>query len=158
MRARPATPQDAETIVHIYNQGIEERIATFETRSRTTEDVEGWFGGAHPTVVVEDAGSVVAFATTSAYSPRECYAGISEFSVYTARDARGLGAGRMAMQALIQAADRAGFHKLVSRVFVENAPSRRLLLSLGFREVGIHEKHARLDGAWKDVMIVERLL
>ena len=158
MRARPATPQDAETIVHIYNQGIEERIATFETRPRTTEDVEGWFGGAHPTVVVEDAGSVVAFATTSAYSPRECYAGISEFSVYTARDARGLGAGRMAMQALIQAADRAGFHKLVSRVFVENAPSRRLLLSLGFREVGIHEKHARLDGAWKDVMIVERLL
>jgi len=158
VRARPATPQDAETIVHIYNQGIEERIATFETRSRTTEDVEGWFGGAHPTVVVEDAGSVVAFATTSAYSPRECYAGISEFSVYTARDARGLGAGRMAMQALIQAADRAGFHKLVSRVFVENAPSRRLLLSLGFREVGIHEKHARLDGAWKDVMIVERLL
>ena len=158
MRARPATPQDAETIVHIYNQGIEERIATFETRPRTTEDVEGWFGGAHPTVVVEDAGSVVAFATTSAYSPRECYAGISEFSVYTARDARGLGAGRMAMQALIQAADRAGFHKLVSRIFVENAPSRRLLLSLGFREVGIHEKHARLDGAWKDVMIVERLL
>jgi len=158
VRARPATPQDTETIVHIYNQGIEERIATFETRPRTTEDVEGWFGGAHPTVVVEDAGSVVAFATTSAYSPRECYAGISEFSVYTARDARGLGAGRMAMQALIQAADRAGFHKLVSRVFVENAPSRRLLLSLGFREVGIHEKHARLDGAWKDVMIVERLL
>lgn len=158
MRARLATPQDAETIVHIYNEGIEERIATFETRPRTTEDVEGWFGGTHPTVVVEDAGSVVAFATTSAYSPRECYAGISEFSVYTARDARGLGAGRMAMQALIQAADRAGFHKLVSRVFVENAPSRRLLLSLGFREVGIHEKHAQLDGAWKDVMIVERLL
>ncbi len=158
MRARPATPQDTETIVHIYNQGIEERIATFETRPRTTEDVEGWFGGAHPTVVVEDAGSVVAFATTSAYSPRECYAGISEFSVYTAHEARGLGAGRMAMQALIQAADRAGFHKLVSRVFVENAPSRELLLSLGFREVGIHEKHARLDGAWKDVVIVERLL
>lgn len=158
MRARPATPQDAETIVHIYNQGIEERIATFETRSRTTEDVEGWFGGAHPTVVVEDAGLVVAFATTSAYSPRECYAGISEFSVYTAREARGRGAGRMAMRAIIEAAEHAGFHKLVSRVFVENAPSRRLLLSLGFREVGIHEKHARLDGAWKDVVIVERLL
>lgn len=158
MKSRPATPEDTEAIVRIYNEGIEERVATFETRPRTTADIEGWFGGAHPTVVVEDAGSVTAFATTSAYSSRECYAGVAEFSVYAAREARRRGAGRMAMQALIVAAGKAGFHKLVSRVFVENEPSRGLLLSLGFREVGVHEKHARLDGAWKDVVILERLL
>jgi phosphinothricin acetyltransferase len=52
----------------------------------------------------------------------------------------------------------AGFWKLVARVFVENVPSRKLLLSLGFREVGVHEKHARLDGVWRDVVVVERLL
>ena len=64
----------------------------------------------------------------------------------------------MAMWALIRAAERAGLWKLVSRVFVENAPSRGVLRSLGFREVGVYERHARLDGAWRDVVIVERLI
>ena len=56
------------------------------------------------------------------------------------------------------AAKEAGFWKLLSRVFVENQASRRLIQSLGFREVGVYEKHAKLDGVWRDVVIVERLL
>ena len=62
------------------------------------------------------------------------------------------------MTELIREAERRGFWKLLSKVFVENTPSRRLLLSVGFREVGVHERHARLDGAWRDVVLVERLL
>ena len=62
------------------------------------------------------------------------------------------------MQALIAAAEQAGFWKLVSRIFVENTASRHLMLSLGFREVGIYEKHGQLDGVWRDCVIVERLL
>jgi phosphinothricin acetyltransferase len=62
------------------------------------------------------------------------------------------------MRALMEAAQEAGFWKLIARVFVENTPSRKLLSSLGFREVGIHEKHARLDGVWRDVVVVERLI
>jgi phosphinothricin acetyltransferase len=159
MRFRPATPKDVGAIVRIYNEGIEERVATFETRPRSAKDVEGWFVSSYPTVVVEDDNrSVVAFATTSAYSSRECYASIAEFSVYTARKARNQGAGRTAMESLIKAAESSGFHKLVSRVFVENAPSRTLLRSMGFREVGVHARHAHLDGIWKDVVVVERLL
>ena len=158
MRPRPAVPEDAGAISRIYNEGIEERIATFETRARTAEEIRSWFGGRHPVVVVEEGGEVLAFAATSEYRSRECYAGVAEFSVYADRAARGRGAGSMAMGALIPAAERAGFWKLVSRVFVENAPSRRLLRSAGFREVGVYEKHARLDGAWRDVVIVERLL
>src|SRR3954470_179210 len=117
MQVRAATPADAAAIAHIYNQGIEDRTATFETRLRTKEDISAWFDGVHPIVVVEDAGEVVAFAATSTYRPRECYAGIAEFAVYVAREARGRGAGRMAMQGLIEAAEGAGFWKLVSRVF-----------------------------------------
>ena len=158
MRPRPAVPEDAAAIARIYNVGIEERIATFETRPRTAEEVRSWFGGRHPVVVVEEGGEVLAFAATSEYRSRECYAGVAEFSVYADRAARGRGAGGMAMGTLIPAAERAGFWKLVSRVFVENEPSRRLLRSAGFREVGVYEKHARLDGAWRDVVIVERLL
>jgi len=157
VRTRPAVPEDAPAIARIYNQGIEERIATFETRPRSAEEIRPWFGGRHPVVVVEDEG-VVAFAATSDYRPRECYRGVAEFSVYADRRARGTGAGRAAMEALIGAAERAGFWKLVSRVFVENRPSRQLLRSVGFREVGVYEKHARLDGAWRDVVIVERLI
>lgn len=157
MRSRAANPKDAEAIARIYNEGIEERIATFETSPRTATAIQDWFEDGHPVVVVED-GVVISFANASAYSPRECYSGVAEFSVYTAGEARGRGAGALAMESLLQAAEGAGFWKLVSRVFVENEPSRELLLSLGFREVGVHEKHARLDGLWRDVVVVERLI
>ncbi|HYM69754.1 MAG TPA: arsinothricin resistance N-acetyltransferase ArsN1 family A [bacterium] len=158
MHARGATPDDVADIARIYNQGIEDRVATFETRPRSPQDVAAWFDGTHPIVVVEDGGEVIAFASTSTYRPRECYAGIAEFSVYVARSARGRRAGRVAMHALIDEAERAGFWKLVSRVFPENTASLALLRAVGFREVGTYEKHARLDGVWKDVVIVERLL
>ena len=101
---------------------------------------------------------MIAFASTSSYRVRDCYAGIAEFSVYVARKARGHGAGTIAMRALIDAVGPAGIWKLVSRVFVENTASRALMASMGFREVGIYEKHARLDGRWRDVVIVERLI
>jgi L-amino acid N-acyltransferase YncA len=158
MYSRAAGPGDAGAIARIYNEGIEERIATFETRQRAAGEILDWFEDGHPIVVVEDGGTVISFANTSAYSPRECYAGVAEFSVYTAGESRGRGAGALAMETLISAAERAGFWKLTSRVFVENEPSRKLLLSLGFREVGVHEKHARLDGLWRDVVVVELLI
>ena len=158
MVTRAAVPDDAAAIAEVYNQGIEDRVATFETRPRTPEDVLAWFDGKHPLVVAEKGGQVIAFASTSSYRARECYAGIAEFSVYVQRQARGRGAGRLAMQALIAAAEAAGFWKLVSRIFVENWASRGLVRSLGFREVGIYEKHGQLDGVWRDVVIVELLL
>jgi phosphinothricin acetyltransferase len=156
--ARRAMPADAPAIAEIYNQGIADRVATFETSPRMAEDVRAWFDGAHPIVVVEDEQAIVAFASTSTYRPRACYAGIAEFSVYVARAQRGRGAGRLAMEALIAESEQAGLWKLVSRVFVENGASRSLLLSLGFREVGVYEKHGKLEGIWRDVVIVERLI
>ena len=142
----------------IYNQGIEDRIATFETQLRTPADIEGWFDGVHPIVVLEqDNNGVIAFASTSVYRNRACYAGIAEFSVYVRRDWRGRGAGRVTLEALLHNVEEVGFWKLVSRVFVENTASRALLRAFGFREVGVYEKHAQLDGVWRDVVIVERL-
>ncbi|CAA9554663.1 MAG: Acetyltransferase, GNAT family [uncultured Thermomicrobiales bacterium] len=165
LAARAATRGDADVIAAIYNQGIAERIATFETEPRTPADILPWFDGAYPVVVVtvtdgtgESDGRVVAFAATSTYRPRACYAGIAEYSVYVDRDARGMGAGRLALEALFAAATEAGFWKLVSRIFVENAPSRALMRRVGFREVGVYERHAQLDGVWRDVVIVEKLL
>ena len=158
MIARAAQPEDAAAIAEVYNQGIEDRIATFETRLRAAGDIRSWFDGIHPVVVVEDKSRIAAFAATSLYRPRECYAGVAEFSVYVARDFRRRGAGRLALGALIDAARQAGFWKLVSRIFVENVPSRNLVVALGFREVGVYHRHGKLDGEWRDVVIVERML
>jgi L-amino acid N-acyltransferase YncA len=158
MTSRPATLDDAAAIARIYNQGIEDRTATFETRPRTAGDVAQWLGGRYPVVVVEEDGAVIAFAAASMYSKRECYSGIAEVSLYVDRAARRRGAGRLAMCGLIEAAEKASFWKLLSRVFPENTASRGLIRTLGFREVGIYEKHARLDGVWRDVIIVERLI
>ena len=158
---RAATPADAADIARIYNQGIAERIATFETRPRTPAEIAATLrerSARFPTVVVERDGRVVGWAGASEYRARECYAGIAEFSVYVDRDSRGEGVGRAAMDALIARCEARGFWKLVSRVFPENAPSLALLRRCGFREVGIYRRHAKLDGAWRDVVIVERLM
>lgn len=158
MHTRVATSDDAAAIATIYNQGIEDRVATFETEPRTATMVQTWFDGPHPIVVVEHDEEVIAYAASASYRPRACYAGIVEFSVYVRRDWRGRGAGRLAVSRLIQECQAGGFWKLVSRVFVENTMSRALLKALGFREVGVYEKHGRLDGVWRDAVIVEYLL
>jgi phosphinothricin acetyltransferase len=158
VRARAATPADAPAIVRIYNEGIEDRIATFETRPRTAEDIAAWFDGIHPIVVVEDASQVVGFASCSGYRPRACYAKIAEFSVYVARARRGAGVGRVALDGLVAAARDAGLHKLVSRIFPENGASRAMCRAAGFREVGVYQEHGQLEGVWKDCVIVERIV
>ena len=158
---RQAQTTDAAAIAAIYNQGIEDRLATFETEPRDAARLVAALaerGERYPTLVALRAGRIVACAWTSAYRSRPCYAGIAEFSVYTDRAARGSGAGRLLLAALIEECDRRGFWKLVSRVFPENTASRALCRRLGFREVGLYRRHARLDGVWRDCLIVERLL
>jgi phosphinothricin acetyltransferase len=161
LQVRHATIDDAAAIARIHNQGIEERNATFETEPRTTLTVQALLrekGERFPTIVVVRDELVVAWAAAGSYSTRPCYAGIAEFSVYTERSARGTGAGMAAMQALFAACEERGFWKLVSRVFPENSASLALLRKMGFREVGIYRRHARLDGIWRDCIIVEKLI
>jgi L-amino acid N-acyltransferase YncA len=159
LRTRAATPADAPVIAAIYNEGIADRIATFETEPRSATDIAGWFTGGHLVAVAETRETgPVAFAASFAYSSRPCYRGIGEFSVYVRRDYRGRGAGWAALAALIEAAEAAGLHKLTSRVFPENRASRALLKGLGFEEIGMHRRHGQLDGLWRDCVIVERLL
>ena len=161
LKARLAEARDAAAIAQIYNQGIEDRIATFETEPRTPAAVEGLLAARadrYPVVVVEEGDRVLGFAWTAEYRSREAYAGVAEFSAYVARHARGRGIGRLALGELIGEAERRGFWKLVSRIFPENVASRRLCANLGFREVGVYRRHGMLDGRWMDCVIVERLL
>jgi L-amino acid N-acyltransferase YncA len=135
MTSRTATLEDAAAIARIYNPGIEDRSATFETPPRSAEDIRVWFDAAHPIVVVGEESELVAFAATSSYRPRECYAGIADTSVCVTRAFRRRGAGSFALLALIQAAQQAGSWKLLPRIFPDNVASRGLVRELGFREV-----------------------
>lgn len=163
---RPARPGDAAAIAAIYNQGIRARIATFETEERTAEERRQWLAAhdtRHPVLVAtlrEAAGPerIVGWAAADQYRPRACYAGIAEFSFYVAEGQRGRGIGVALLEALIRAAEAAGLWKLISRIFPENGASRAACRRAGFREVGVYEKHGQLDGVWKDVVIVERLI
>jgi L-amino acid N-acyltransferase YncA len=158
---RAATLDDAATIAQIYNQGIEDRVATFETRRRSAEDQRAWLqsvNGGYPAVVAEIDGEIIGWAGAGPYRERECYRGIGEFSMYVRRDQRRRGVGNLLLVGLISEAERMGLWKLLSRIFLFNEASRALCRKHGFREVGIYEKHARLDGRWLDVVIVERLI
>jgi phosphinothricin acetyltransferase len=161
LRTRLATPADAAVIAAIYNEGIADRIATFETEPRTPEQLRAQLvdkGDRLPTVVAERGGQVVAWASAGPYRSRPAYSGVAEHSVYVARAARGTGAGRAALEALCRAYAERGFWKIVSRIFPENAASLALHERCGFRVVGVYHRHGKLDGQWRDCVIVERLL
>lgn len=157
---RPATLADCADIAAIYNKGIEERQATFETRLRKPEEIKSWLGNpCHPVLIAVRAKNIVGWVSASSYRPnRDAYAGIAEFSVYVHYMVRGQKVGDALMSAFIPACEQAGLWKLISRIFVENTTSRQLCKRHGFREVGIYEKHGKLEGIWRDVVIVERLL
>ena len=161
LSTRLATADDAAAIARIHNQGITERIATFATDLRTVEQVKsqlGAKGDRYPTIVVESDGQVIAFAWVGIYRDTPWYAGIGEHSVYVDANFRGHGAGLAALTALCDVCAAKGFWKLVSRIFPENAPSLALHERAGFRIVGTYHRHGKLDGDWRDCVIVEKLI
>jgi L-amino acid N-acyltransferase YncA len=161
LTTRLARPEDAPAIAAIYNEGIADRIATFETEPRTPAQIAAQLadkGERFPTVVVEREGRVVAWASAGAYRSRAAYAGVAEHSVYVARAARGTGAGRAALEAFCRVYAERGFWKVVSRIFTDNTASLVLHERCGFRVVGVYRRHGRLGDDWKDCVIVERML
>jgi phosphinothricin acetyltransferase len=156
---RSAELGDAAAIAAIYNQGIEERQATFQTRAHAAEDFLERIASERPFLVAESGGAVVAWAAVLPYSdPAPYYKGVGEATMYVAREARRRGLGRRLLEELATTAERAGFHKLTGKIFSTNQPSIELMKSCGYREVGIHRRHGTLDGEWKDVVVVELLL
>ena len=152
-------PTDAAVIAAIWNEGIAERMSTFETRPRTADEVAtliraNW----RVAVVADDGGEVVGWGAVSPYSTRQVYAGVGEASVYVTAQARGRGVGTSLARDLAERAAAAGMHKLLGKLFPDNAASVRLVRRCGFRDVGTHMRHGRLDGEWRDVLLVELVL
>ena len=156
LTTRPAEPNDVDAIARIYNEGIAEGNATFETEPRTPADIAAALGERFPAVVAIADGEVVGWAWAPPYRPdRSAYRGVAEFSVYVAGTARRRGVGRALLRSLIDEATSRGYWKLLSRIFPENRASLALCRAMGFREVGVYRRHARLAGRWRDCVIVE---
>lgn len=161
IKIRPATAADAEAIATIYNQGIEDRVATLETDLRTPNERRQWLaarGPRHPVIVAEAGGEVVGWGSLNAFSPRKAYDSVADFSVYIERGWRGKSVGSRLLTRLIEPARELGYHKLVLSAFPWNAGGMALYQKLGFRTVGIYKEQGKLDGRWVDTIIMEKLL
>jgi L-amino acid N-acyltransferase YncA len=155
MEIRAMTRGDWQAVEAIYAEGIATRQATFETATPTWADFDTGRLPGHRLVAIDGDG-VVGWAAVSPTSARECYAGVVEHSVYVSSDARGGGVGRALMEALVASTDEAGIWTIQTSIFPENDASVALHERVGFRVVGRRERIARLDGQWRDTLLLER--
>lgn len=159
---REATSTDAPMITTIYNQGIEDRVATLETELRSPAERAAWLaarGPRHPVIVaIDDNDTVVGWGSLNPFNPRPVYDHVVDFSLYVAREQRGRGIGDALLGALETRARALGYHKMVLAAFPTNAPGMRLYERHGFTTVGIYHQQGMLDGKWVDVIIMEQLL
>ena len=158
LKIRPARIDDAKEIARIYNQGVQDRAATFENAYVTPEERYIWLVARperYPVLVAEVKHTLMGWASLTPYSPRHCYDGIAELSLYIDRSLRGHGVGQELMKAMQNIAREKGYHKLIGRVMADNEPARKLCQLMGWKEVGVHEKHGKLGGEWHDLVLVE---
>jgi L-amino acid N-acyltransferase YncA len=185
-RVRTATVADAAAICHIYNQGIEDRVATLETERRTPEERAAWLAARsprHPVIVAEitepivvgaEPGTVsnrpptaqaastavatIAWGSLNQFNPRDAYRHVVDFSIYVERAYRGRGVGKVMLARLIELAREHGYHKMVLSAFPSNSGGMALYERMGFRTVGVYKEQGMLDGRWVDTIVMEKLL
>ena len=158
---RAAREDDAAAICDIYNQGIEDRIATLETELRTPEERRQWMtarGPRHPVIVAEVDGAVAGWGSLNRYNPRPAYDHVADFSVYVERRWRGRGVGRRLLERLIELAREIGYHKMMLSAFPWNESGVALYERMGFTSVGICREMGVLDGRWVDTILMEKIL
>lgn len=158
---RDATVADAADLCRIYNQGIQDRVATLETEERVPAERRAWLearGPRHPVLVAEADAVVVGWGSLNAFNPRRAYDHVADFSLYVERAWRGRGVGGQLLDALIARARALGYHKLVLAAFPFNPAGMAAYLHAGFREVGIYREQGRLDGRWVDTVVMEKIL
>lgn len=161
-KVRKAKIEDISYITSIYNQGIEDRVATLETRSRNNTEMLEWFnsrGKRFKVIVIEDSENIVrGWASINVFNSRCCYSGVGDLSIYIDRSVRGKGLGKILLSSLLETAKEQEFHKLVLSTLESNEAGKGLYRALGFREVGTYENQGILDGKFVNVTVMEKLI
>jgi L-amino acid N-acyltransferase YncA len=161
LSVRQASSEDLAAIRRIYNEGIEDRVATLEREPKSREEIARWWSAhdeRYAVLVATESNDVVGWASLNPFSERCAHANIADLSVYVARHRRGRGVGYALLTALAQEAAKNGFHKIVLHALDSNESGKRLYRKSGFREVGVFKEHGSLDGRYVDVVALERLL
>ncbi|RQW13886.1 N-acetyltransferase family protein [Paenibacillus rhizophilus] len=157
---RTAKTEDLDDILLIYNQGIEDRIATLETETKNQDYIQKWFEehqGRHAVLVAVAEHQVVGWASLNPYSHRCAYQGVADLSIYIHRDYRGQGIGSVLLLSIEEEARHNDFYKMVLFTFPFNLSGQGLYRKFGYREVGVFEDQGIMDGKPIDVMIMEKL-
>lgn len=161
LQIRDAVAGDAAAIADIYNQGIEDRVATLETEQRSPEERAEWLaahGSRHPVLVaIDNVGNVLGWGSLNAFSPRRAYDHVVDFSLYVAREHRCRGIGDALLTALEERARSLGYHKMVLAAFPTNIPGKRLYGRHRFSLIGVYHEQGLLDGRWVDVMVMQKI-
>lgn len=158
---RPAVAGDAEAILSIYAPAVRDSVATFETEVPGISEIERRIvqvSARHPWLVGEIGGRVAGYAYAAPYHPRSAYAWSCEVSVYVAEEARGAGAGRTLLRALLDELTRRGFVNVTARIALPNDPSVALFEAHGFERVGLARGIGYKLGRWVDVGEWQRVL
>ncbi|KAA0547436.1 N-acetyltransferase family protein [Bacillus sp. BGMRC 2118] len=161
MKIREAVQNDLSSILTIYNEGIEDRIATLEADKKDLHYMNDWFSqrqSRYKVLVAEQEGKLVGWASLNPYNAREAYIGVADLSIYIARSHRGRGVGAQLLEKIEQQAIEHHFHKIVIFTFVFNELGQRLYRKSGYREVGVFKNQGILGGKYVDVMAMEKLL
>ena len=152
----PLTAGHAEQVLAIYQAGIDEGDATFETAAPSWEAFDASKLPEHRFVATDDGGTVLGWIAATRVSARPAYAGVVEHSVYVHRRARGRGVASALLKALIASTEAAGLWTIQSGIFPENTASLAVHARAGFRVIGTRERIGRHHGRWRDVVLVER--
>ncbi|MFD8469496.1 GNAT family N-acetyltransferase [Streptomyces cyaneofuscatus] len=152
----PLAAEHAEQVLAIYQAGVDEGNATFETTAPAWEAFEAAKLPEHRFAAIEGNGKVLGWVAASRVSDRCSYAGVVEHSVYVHPAARGRGIASTLLRALIASTERAGIWTVQSGIFPENAASLAVHERAGFRVIGTRERIGRHHGVWRDVVLVER--
>jgi L-amino acid N-acyltransferase YncA len=161
VEVRQATASDVERIRVIYNEGIEDRIATLDLEPKSAADIAAWWEahtGRYEVLVAERAGYVVGWASLNPYSHRCAYDGVADLSVYVSRTSRGTGIGDALLREIERRARDRAFHKIVLFTLPFNESGQALYRKLGYREVGTFKEQGTIDGKPVDVMAMEKLV
>ena len=160
LNVRNASPDDLDAVRRIYNEGIDDGIATLEASAKSRDEIVAWWAQheGFPVVVALDAGGIVGWASLNRFSHRCAHADIADLSVYVARAHRGRGVGSALLRALEAEAIRGGFHKIVLHAVNDNEAGKRLYRKSGFVEVGVFREHGVAGGRRVDVVAMEKIL
>jgi phosphinothricin acetyltransferase len=158
---RRALPGDRDAIRRVYNEGIEDRVATLDTDPKSPDEIAAWWaehGDRFAILVALEAADIVGWASLNRFSHRCAHSAIADLSVYVGRSHRGRGIGSALLMRLESEARAGGFYKIVLYALNRNEHGKRLYVKSGFREVGVFREHGSIDGRFVDVVAMEKLL